>query len=241
MNTNASLAIFKEMKLEGMHQAYQEVLEMPIQNRPETDELLAHLLDREQQYRANKKAAMCLKMSGLRYRSSLEEITLNQERNLTKNQLLILSSTNFIDKAQNVIMTGATGCGKSFLACAVGQNICNLGLKVSYFNINRLIEQINLAHLNGTYVRFLNRLQKIPLLIFDDFGLKPLDKQTKLAFLQILEDRYAKHSTIFVSQLPVSSWHQFLDDPTIADAILDRITANAHRIELKGKSLRIKI
>ena len=160
MNTNASLAILKEMKLTGMHKAYHEVLEMPIQNRPETDELLAHLLDREQQYRANKKAAMCLKMSGLRYRSSLEEITLNKEKNLTKNQLLILSSANFIDKAQNVILTGATGCGKSFLACAVGQNVCNLGIKVSYFNINRLIEKINLAQLNGTYVRFLNRLQK---------------------------------------------------------------------------------
>ncbi len=238
MNTTATLEQLKSLRLLGMLQAYQSILDMPIQDRPDGHEMISLLAQREQLYQTNKRSEMNLKMSGLRYKPSIENVKLGIERNFTKDQLYPFMDLDFIKKAENVIITGATGSGKSFLACAIGHRTCILGTKVQYYNVNRLIEKITLVLLDGTFIKFLNYLKRFPLLIFDDFGLQPLSKEVKLALLQILEDRYNKYPTIFVSQLPVSSWHQFLDDPTLADAILDRLTARAHRIDLKGDSLR---
>jgi hypothetical protein len=146
----------------------------------------------------------------------------------------------YIDRSEHVLITGATGCGKSYLACALGYQACLMGYKTLYLNMNRFCEKLALAKIDGTYLKLLTYLEKVRLLILDDFGLQQLDHQVKLALLQILEDRYQTRATIIASQLPIASWHQYLNEPTIADAIMDRVTANAHRIELKGESLRNK-
>ena len=153
-------------------------------------------------------------------------------------QIALLASCNFIRQPQNLLITGATGCGKSFLACALGRHACQMGYKTLYLNMNRFIEKIAAAKLDGSYVKVLNQIEKIPLLILDDFGLQPLDQNLRLALLQILEDRYAKRPIVIASQLPVAEWYNYLGEPTLADAILDRLTANASRIELKGNSMR---
>ena len=146
----------------------------------------------------------------------------------------------FIDRAENLLITGATGAGKSFLACAFGHQACVAGYKTLYLNLNRFTEKIMLAKLDGSFVKTLNQLEKVKLLILDDFGLAPLDQNSRLALLQILEDRYEKKSVLIASQLPLRSWHEYIGEPTLADAIMDRLFANAHRIELKGESLRTK-
>jgi len=141
---------------------------------------------------------------------------------------------------ENILLTGATGCGKSYLACALGYQACQMGMKTTYFSMNRFIEKITLSKLDGSYIKLLNHLERQALIILDDFGLQPMQQDVKLALLQILEERNGKRSTIITSQLPVSAWHQYLNEPTVADAIMDRLTAGAHWIELKGESLRRK-
>ena len=138
------------------------------------------------------------------------------------------------------LISGATGSGKSFLACAIGHQACVMGYKTLYLNLNRFTEKIMVARLDGSFIKLLNQLEKVKLLLLDDFGLAPLDQNTRLALLQILEDRYAKKSVVIASQLPIAKWHEYIGEPTLADAIMDRLFANAHRFELKGESLRKK-
>ena len=138
------------------------------------------------------------------------------------------------------LITGPTGCGKSYLACALGHQACTQGYKTLYMNMNRLIEKITLAKLDGSYIKLLDHFERVSLIILDDFGLQPLDNAIKLTLLQMLEDRYAKKSVIITSQLPVAKWHQYINEPTLADAIMDRVTARSQRIELKGESMRRK-
>jgi DNA replication protein DnaC len=154
--------------------------------------------------------------------------------------LTTLADGTFIEKAENILITGSTGSGKSYFACAMGRNACNLGFRTVYYSMNRMIEALAAARLDGTYVRWLNMIAKTPLLIIDDFGLQPLSPDMRLSLLQILEDRFAKGSTIITSQLPIKKWYEYINEPTLADAICDRLTANAHKIELKGDSLRSK-
>jgi DNA replication protein DnaC len=149
-----------------------------------------------------------------------------------------MADCSFIDRAENILISGATGAGKSFLACALGHQACVMGYKTLYLNLNRFTEKIMVAKLDGSFVKLLNQLEKVKLLILDDFGLAPLDQNTRLALLQILEDRYAKKSVVIASQLPIAKWHDYIGEPTLADAIMDRLFANAHRFELKGESLR---
>jgi len=153
---------------------------------------------------------------------------------------MTLADGLFIDRAENILITGATGCGKSYLACAIGRQVCSLGYRVIYFGMNRFLEKVSQSKLDGTFIKMLNQIEKTHLLIFDDFGLTPLDNISRLALLQILEDRYGKKSIIITSQLPVVKWYDFIVEPTLADAIMDRLAGNAHRIELKGESLRKK-
>src|SRR5690606_471145 len=138
------------------------------------------------------------------------------------------------------LICGATGGGKSAIGCALSYQACVMGIKTRYFNMNRLIETILMAKTEGTYMKLLNQLEKTPLIILDDFGIQHINKNIKLALLQILEDRYGKKSIIVTSQLPVSAWYDYIDEPTLADAIMDRLTARCHRIELKGESRRKK-
>ncbi len=137
-------------------------------------------------------------------------------------------------------ITGVTGCGKSYLVCAMGRNSFLLGFRTLYYSMNRLIETLVAARLDGTYIRWLNIIVKTTLLIIDNFGLQPLNADMRLSLLQILEDRFAKGVTIVTSQLPINKWYEYINEPTLADAICDRLTANAHKIEFKGDSLRTK-
>ncbi len=237
---NASLESIKQMKLLGMAGAYEAILSMPLNQQPDAHELLARLVDAEQQYRSVKRMNMYLKLSKLRYQATLQDIDCSSQRNLSKEKLMLLADCSYLNRAENVLITGATGCGKSYLGCALGHHACVQGYRSLYFNMNRFCEQITLAQADGTTIKWLNRLQRANLIILDDFGLQPLNHSVKLLLLQILEDRYEKASTIICSQLPVNKWHKYFDEPTIADAILDRIIPKAHRLELQGKSLRTK-
>ena len=240
MNTTQTHEQMRDLKLSGMAQAYQSQLELSINHQLEGHELIAHLLQSEKLHRSNARLATLLQAAKLRYYAQPESIECSVARNLTKTQWSTLLEGTFIQQGENILITGATGCGKSMIGCALGYQACMLGIKTRYFNMNRLIEAIAMSKTEGSYLKFLNHLEKIPLIILDDFGLQSLNKNMKLALLQIIEDRYDKKSLIVTSQLPVASWHEYLDEPTLADAILDRMTAKSHRLELKGESRRKK-
>ena len=170
----------------------------------------------------------------------MEQVESGASRNLSKQQLATLAEGLYLGNGENILITGATGCGKSFLACVLGHQACLQGYKTTYLNMNRLIEKVTLSKLDGSYIKLLNHLEKQTLIILDDFGLQPLSQEIRLTLLQLLEDRYGKKSLIITSQLPVAKWYEYINDPTLADAIMDRLTANANRIELKGESRRRK-
>lgn len=240
MNTTATLEQLKELKLQGMARSYEAIFQLPVNQHPEGHLLIAQLAEAERQNRTQYRTKMFLKLSKLRYAGSLEEISFTNQRNLSKEQVLQLADCSYIDRSENILISGATGAGKSFLACALGHQACVMGYKTLYLNLNRFIEKIMLAKLDGSFVKLLNNLERASLLILDDFGLAPMDQNTRLALLQILEDRYNKKSIVIASQLPINKWHEYIAEPTLADAIMDRLMANAHRFELKGESMRIK-
>jgi len=223
-----------------MVNAYEAALSVPVHEQVSPDLLIARLAEAELQHRVNQKTQLYLKQSKLRYNAILEQVYCNPSRNITSDQLLKLADCRFIEQAENILITGATGCGKSYLACALGRQACALGYKVLYFGMNRFLEKVSQTKLDGTFIKLLNQIEKTHLLIFDDFGITPCDNISRLALLQILEDRYGKKATMITSQLPVIKWYEFIGEPTLADAIMDRLAGNAHRIELKGDSLRKK-
>ena len=240
MDTESTLAEMQDLKLFGMSRLYKTVTDQPVHQQPEAHSLIGMLTGAEAQYRLAQRTQLFLRLSKLRYNTMPEQVKTGADRGLTKEGLLRFCDGSFIEQGENILVTGATGCGKSYLACALGRQACMLGHRTIYFAMNRFIEALAAARLDGTYIRWLNQIARTPLLILDDFGLQPLDHNIKLALLQIMEDRYAKGATIITSQLPVKSWYEYLKEPTLADAIMDRMTAQAHRIELKGESLRGK-
>lgn len=235
---NESVQQMKRIKLNGMASAYEAVLGLPINQHPKAHELIATLIDAETQHRDQRRMDMYLRLSKLRYQATLADIQCSENRNLQAEQIAILADGAYIDRGENILVTGATGCGKSFLACALGHQACVIGQRTLYFNLNRLTEQIAIAQTDGSLIKWLNKMKKAKLIILDDFGLQAISHHVKMILLQILEDRYEQAATIICSQLPVAKWYEYLDEPTLADAILDRIIPRAHRIELKGKSRR---
>jgi DNA replication protein DnaC len=240
MNTQITLDQLKQLKLQGMSDAYQAVLSLPVKDQPSIHQLMARLSEAETQHRVHLKTQAYLKLSKLRYNAVLEQVYCNTARNLTQEHLMAIADCGFIERSENILITGATGCGKSYLACAIGRQACSFGFKTLYLGMTRFLEKIAQTKLDGTYIKMLNQIEKTHLLILDDFGLHPMDKITRLALLQILEDRYGKKSTLISSQLPVDKWHLYIGENTIADAIMDRLSGNAHRFDLKGDSLRKK-
>jgi DNA replication protein DnaC len=240
MNTAQTLMQMQQLKLIGMYHAYQSQLDMSLNHQLDGHELLEHLIQSELTHRSNEKTTMLLRTAKLRLSAGITQIECDTARNLTKQQLALMAEGNYIKQGQNILITGATGCGKSFIACALGHQACLQGYKTTYLNMNRLIEKITLAKLDGSYLKMLNQMEKQQLVILDDFGLQPISQDVRLTLLQLLEDRYEKRSIVITSQLPVSKWYEHINDPTLADAIMDRLSANSIRIELKGKSRRIK-
>ena len=240
MNQQSTLEQLQELKLIGMAKRYEAVLQQPVHKQPEPHAMIGMLTEAEAGYRSHQRTQLYLRLAKLRYQATPDQINCAPGRGISKEALVTLSDCTFIEKSENVLITGATGCGKSYLACAIGRNACLLGHRALYYSMNRFIEALAAARLDGTYLRWINMIAKTPLLIIDDFGLQTLANDMRLTLLQILEDRFAKGATIITSQLPVNKWYEYINEPTLADAICDRLTANAHRIELKGESLRKK-
>ena len=240
MNTQETILQLEDLKLKGMAECYKGLQAMPVNEWPTIDMFVARMAEAERQYRNKRRTELYLKTSKLRYNTVMEDVICSEERNLSKDVLLKLADCSFIERAENVLIDGKTGCGKSFLACAIGRQACFLGHRVEYFSMNKFIERIALAKLDGSLLKVINHIERNDLVIFDDFGLQPLDNNSRLALLQILEDCYQRKSVIITSQLPVAKWYDYINEPTLADAIMDRLCANAHRIELKGDSLRRK-
>ncbi len=240
MNTTQTLEQMQQLRLAGMYHSYRSQLELPMDQQLEGHDLIAQLVQSEQLHRGNEKTSYYLKLARLRLPATAQQVQCSANRNLSKPQLATLLEGRYLQDGENILITGSTGCGKSFLACALGHQACLLGYKTVYLNMNRLIEKISLSKLDGTYIKMLNHMERQSLIILDDFGLQPLTPDVRITLLQLLEDRYGKKSIIITSQLPVSKWYEYIAEPTLADAILDRMTANAHRIELKGESLRRK-
>jgi DNA replication protein DnaC len=177
-------------------------------------------------------------VSKLRYDAVFEKVECSAERNLTRQQITALIDGSFSCRAEIVLITSTIGCGKSYLACALSRKACMLGIKTLYLDMNRFVERVNLAKLDGTFIKMHNTIEKFPLVILEEFGLAPMDTNTWLAMMQMLENRYGRKNTVIVSQLPLDKWHQTFDEPILADAIMDRLSASAHKIELKEASKR---
>ncbi len=240
MNNEATISKMQKMKLYGMLRAFNQSLEAGMMDKFTADELLGHLIDAEWDDRHNRRLQRLIKAAKFRYQASLDEIDFNLDRGLDKNMLLRFSSCSWIEKRRDIIITGPTGVGKSFLASALGFQGCMYGFKVIYFNCSKLFSQLRLSKADGTYNKELDRIQKQEVLVLDDFALHPFDTQSRLSLLEIMEDRHGRGSTVISSQFPVKSWHEIIGEPTIADAICDRIIHSAYRIELKGESVRKK-
>lgn len=229
-----------KMRFHGMESAFRELSSKNISNDMTVDQAINYLIQSEWEYRENRRIERNIQSAKFRYQATLDNISFTPERNLDKNQILRLSDCSFIDKGENVLITGYTGVGKSYLATAIGYQACLKGKKVYYRNAQKLFAALRVASVDGTYLKELDKIEKQDLLIIDDFGLEILDNKTSLSLLEILEDRTNKRSTIIASQVPYEKWYDVIAESTIADAILDRIITSSHKISLKGDSLRKK-
>ena len=236
--TQETLEKIKRLKLSGLARAYQTSLENDVLSKLSADELITMLVEAEWDDRLNRNIERRLRNARFRYQSSIESIDYQADRNLDRNQMMRFAECTYIRKQENILITGSTGIGKSHVATALGHQACILGYKVYYANMAKLFSRLKMGKADGSYMREMARIERQDLLILDDFGLLPIDNQNRSALMEIIEDRHKKASMIITSQLPVNCWHEVIGEKTIADAILDRIVHNAHRIELKGESLR---
>jgi DNA replication protein DnaC len=228
-----------QLKLLGMAQAWTEQQEQPPIQDLSFNERVALLTDRELMHRNNRRISHLLRQAKLKQQACSENIDYKHPRQLNKSQFMALLGGDFIRQKHNLIITGLTGCGKSYLACALGNQACRLGFSVQYLCLPRFLEELAIAHADGSYGKMLVQLAKRDLIILDDFGMAPaLTAQQHRDLFNLIDDRHQIKSTLITSQLPVKNWHDFIGEPTTADAILDRLLQNAHRIELKGDSMR---
>lgn len=227
-----------QLRLSGMKQCYQSLLETRQLQELSLPEGLQILLQAEKENKEARRTERLVNKAKFRYQASLSEITYQQSRNLERTLIASLSDCSFIDKGESIIITGATGCGKSFLASALGHQACMLGYKVFYATQSKLFRQLKISRLEGTLLKMLDNIANQQLLIIDDFGITGMDKQQAVDLMEVIEDRHGKNAIIIASQLPISEWYDIIPDSTIADAILDRLIHTATRIELKGDSLR---
>ena len=240
MLMNPTMEKLQALKLTGMLEALDEQLKSPDIEQLSFDERLGLMIDREMTARDNRRLKTRLKKARLRHDACMEDIDYRHPRGLKRDQIQQLLSSHWIREHQNVIITGPTGVGKTWLACAMAQKACRDGYTVQYLRLPRLLQDLNLARADGRYVKLMAALAKTDLLLLDDWGLSPLTESQRRDLLEIVEDRHNVKSTLVTSQMPVDHWHELIGDPTLADAILDRLIHNAHRVPLKGDSLRKK-
>ncbi len=238
MDNNQTIQKLKQMRLSAMAELHLQYVKNNQLNQCTPDEYLGILTQHEWDNRENLKMQRLIKQAAFRQKADVADVNYTVARNLDKNMFARLSTLNFITQKENIIVTGASGVGKSYLAQALGNQACVQGFKVLYSNTARLITKFKLSKTDGTYIKELNRLQKVNLLILDDFGLQAFDNQSREILMDMIDDRYNKSSTIITSQIPVSVWYDIIGEGTIADAILDRIVNSSHRIDLKGESMR---
>lgn len=233
-----TLEKMKSMKFYGMARAFSSCLEDGRMARMTADEMLSFLITSEYDDRHNRRIERYIRNAKFRYHASIEKLYYGPERNLEKNQMMRFAECDFIAKGESILITGCTGIGKSYLASALGNQACMKGYKVFYTNLNKLFAKLKMMKADGSYLREISRIEKQDLLILDDFGLQPMDNQNRSALMEIIEDRHGNRSTIITSQLPVQEWYDLIGEKTVADAILDRLVHDAHRIEIDGESLR---
>jgi len=223
------------MKLNAMAEGFKEQMNQADIHELCFEERFSLLVDRQWNYRENRKIKRLLDGAKLKINACIEDIDFKAQRGLDKSVILRLADCRWIQNAENVIITGPTGGGKTYLACALANKACRMGLPAFYIRIPRLFQELGIAKADGSYAKVMKRLLRTKVLILDDFGLAPLAQAERHDLLEIIEDRYGISSTIVTTQLPTGSWHDAIKDPTIADAILDRLIHNAHKITLKGE------
>lgn len=235
-----TLARLRELRLTGMAGALEEQQGVPDLQGLSFEDRLGLLVDREVTLRKDRRQTQLLRQAKLRLQASIEDLDFRSPRGLDRSVILRLASCDWIRHHQVVLINGATGTGKTYLGCALAQAACRQGLSSRYFRLPRLIEELALARADGSYPKLMDRLQKTELVVLDDYGLTPLSHNERRDLLEVIEDRTGRRATLVTSQLPFEHWHDIVGDATFADAILDRLIHHAHRITLKGASMRRK-
>jgi DNA replication protein DnaC len=239
MLTEPTMEKLKAMRLEGMIAAWQEQLQNAKTQALAFDERLAMLVEAEWTHRENARFKRALRDAKLKIaQACVEDIDFPAKRELDKAVVRQLATCRWVQEHQSILVTGMTGVGKSYFACALAHQACRKGFRAAYRRSSRLFEELKLARADGTYPRLLSRLARVDVLVLDDFAIQPITDAQRSDLLEVLEDRYGARSTIVTSQLDPKHWHDYLADPSLADAICDRLLSNAHRIVLKGPSRR---
>lgn len=238
MEQNQTINKLRQMRLGAMADLHYQHMQSNQLQKFTADEYVALLAQHEWEDRQNKKTDRLLKTARFKQNAAIVEVDYSHVRNLDKNMFDRLGTMGFLKKKENIILTGPSGVGKSYLAQALGNQACLLGYKALYTNTARLLSKMKLAKVDGTYIKELKKLQNMDLLILDDFGLQAFDQHARETLMDIIDDRFNQNSTVVASQIPVATWYDIIGEGTIADAILDRLVNSSHRIDLKGESLR---